>query len=83
MSQRATEQEAINIAGYFAQVDAFERELLQRALDAARGDGRKAAISLGLSVTAFELKSERLGVGFVRTAVGGGGGGFNARLIAP
>jgi DNA-binding NtrC family response regulator len=68
MTLRVTEQEAIHIARYYEQVDAFERDLLQRALDAARGDPRTAADSLGLSVAAFELKSERLGVGFVRTA---------------
>jgi len=55
------------IARYYEQVGAFERDLLQRALNPARGDERKAAHSLGLSVAAFQLKSERLGVGVVRT----------------
>ena len=67
MTRRITEQQTpLQIATFYEKLDAFERDLLQRALDAARGGQRKAAHSLGLSVAGFELKAERLGVGFVR-----------------
>ena len=63
MVRRTMEQEAMSISKYYAQVDAFERELLQQALDDARGDRAKAARAIGLSLVTFELKSERLGIG--------------------
>jgi len=47
----------------WAPMDAFERQLLEEAIDIARGDRARAARSIGLSLNAFELKAERLGIG--------------------
>ena len=53
---------ASRIASFYSQVDAFERELIARALEQSHGNERAAARSLGLSLVALQLKCERLGL---------------------
>ena len=63
MTQRLTDHEtAERIAGFYELVDQFERGLIERALDQARGNIGRAARALRLSTTALELKIERLAV---------------------
>jgi len=57
MTQRVTDQEtAARTAGFYELVDQFERGLIERALDQARGNVSKAARALRLSTTALEAQ---------------------------
>ena len=47
---------------YFEMLDQFERELLEDAIERAKGDKKKAAAALGLALHVFELKVQRLGI---------------------
>jgi DNA-binding NtrC family response regulator len=48
--------------GFYALVDGYERQLLTQALEQAFGDEKEAARALGLSLTVFQLKADRLDV---------------------